>query len=427
MGEFAGQTKRIVVVGGGFGGAYAAQTLAKHAPRNVEIVLIDRQNFLLFYPLLIEAGVGNLEPRHVTVPIRKFLGKGSQFIMAEVDRIDLDSQQVVYRVAGMDELRPIRYDHLILAPGSVTRMPTIPGLADHAFELKTLQDSIEFRDRGIRLLEMANTIQDQKRRRALLRIVIVGSNFTGIELAGEYEEFLNEQAKNYPNIEEGDVQIVVVEYADRILPAIDADLAQFARRKLEQRGVVVHTGTTLTQVCPEHVVLTTGETIPTHTTVWCAGIAPSPLIQKIPGIPVTKQGFIDCLDSTQVVGRQNVWAIGDSASIPDPNGKPYLSTAQNASRQGPHAARNVIRTLNGEPVRPFVFNDIGSLAAIGCRTAVARVFGIKLSGFLAWWLFRTVYLMKMPSWSRKARIVIDWTLSLFFKQEPVQLGVRDRA
>ena len=426
MVQHAGQRKRVVVVGGGFGGAYAGQALARKAPRDVEVVLIDRRNFLLFYPLLIEAGVGQLEPRHVTVPIRKFLGRRAKFVMAEVERIDLAQQRIEFRVAGLEVAEALHFDHLILAPGSVTKFPPIPGLEEHAFQLKSLQDSIEFRDRGIRLLETANTVENREERRALLRIVIVGSNFSGIELAGEYQEFLTEQAKNYPNVDEDDVQVVVVEYADRILPAIDEDLARFARRNLEGRGVVVHTKTSLSHVCPEHVILTTGEKVSTHTTVWCAGIAPSPLLSETKDLPLDKRGYIVCRKTTQVEGYGNVWAVGDSAFIPDKDGVPYAATAQNASRQGPLAAVNVLRSLRGEPLREFEFNSLGSLAAIGCRTAVARVFGVKLSGFIAWWLFRTVYLMKMPSWSRRVRIVIDWTLSLFFKQEPVQLGVRER-
>ncbi len=164
----------------------------------------------------------------------------------------------------------------------------------------------------------------------------------------------------------------------------------------------------------------------TATTVWCAGIAPSPLLQAIPGLPLDERGYLVCEPSTRVAGMENVWAVGDSAAIPDKAGKPYAATAQNASRQGPLSADNVLRSMRSEPLNPFEFNPVGSLAAIGCRSAVAKVFGFNLSGYPAWFMFRTVYLMKMPSWSRRVRIVIDWTLSLFFKQEPVQLGVRSK-
>jgi len=424
MTTFSGAKKRIVVVGGGFGGAYAAQTLSKKAPKDWEVVLLDRDNFLLFYPLLVEAGVGHLEPRHVTVPIRSFLRKPASFTMAEVSRVDTAAQQVYYRVAGTGDIQTLHYDHLILSPGSITKMPaSIPGLAEHAFELKTLRDSIEFRDRGIRLLEIANTVSDKVTRRALLRIVVVGSNFTGIELAGEYQEFLTEQTKNYPNLSEDDVQVVVVEYAERILPVLDADLARFARKHLEKRGLKIYTKTSLSEVRRDSVTLTTGEILPCYTTVWCAGISPSPFISKVEGLPVNERGYILCDETTRVKGFDNVWAIGDSAFIPGADGKPFAATAQNASRQGPTAALNVVRSIKGEDLVPFRHSDIGSLAAIGCRTAVARVFGVKLAGFPAWFMFRTVYLMKMPSWSRRVRIVIDWTLSLFFKPEALQLGV----
>lgn len=425
MAQLAGEKKRIVVIGGGFGGAYAAQFLAKQRLMDTEVVLIDRQNFLLFYPLLIEAGVGQLEPRHVTVPIRSFLGKSAQFLMAEVQHIDLVQQQVTLQVDALPS-RTLHYDHLILAPGSVTRFPAIPGLAEHSFQLKSLQDSIEFRDRGIQLLEKANTIEDREDRAAVLRIVIVGSNFSGIELAGEYQEFLESQARNYPNIDPEDIQVVVIEYAGRILPAIDADLADFARKHLERRGLVIRTQCSLTDVQADQVTLTTGEVLRTQTTVWCAGIAPSPLLQLAPGLPLNDRGYIVCDPTTRVQGYENVWAVGDSAFIPDKDGQPYVATAQNASRQGPVAGRNVLHSIRHEPLVPFRFDSLGSLAAIGCRTAVARLMGIKLHGFPAWFMFRTIYLMKMPSWSRRVRIMIDWTLSLFFRQEPVQLGVRNR-
>ncbi len=424
--DYAGQKKRVVIIGGGFGGAYAAQTLAKKLSSDNEVVLIDRQNFLLFYPLLIEAGVGHLEPRHVTVPIRKFIGRKGKFVLAEVESVDLEQQQVTFRVPESSQSEKLHYDHLVLAPGSVTKFPPIPGLEEHSFQLKSLQDSIEFRDRGIRLLEMANTMPNREERRALLRIVVVGSNFSGIELAGEYHEFLTEQVKNYPNLSEEDVEVVVVEYADRILPAIDADLALFARKNLEHRGLTIHTKTTLTEVHKDHVILTSGEVVKTHTTVWCAGISPSPLLHRIAGLPLNERGYINCDATTKVQGLKNVWAVGDSAFIPDKDGRPYAATAQNASRQGPVTAENILRSMRGAELQPFRFNPVGSLAAIGCRTAVARVFGLKLSGLPAWFMFRSVYLMKMPSWSRRVRIVIDWTLSLFFKQEPVQLGVRNR-
>jgi NADH:ubiquinone reductase (H+-translocating) len=419
----AGEKRRIVIVGGGFGGAYAAQTLSRHLPADWDLTLIDRNNFLLFYPLLVEAGVGTIEPRHVVVPIRKFIKHGN-FIMGEVEGVDPATKQVMYRVIGSNHAERLHYDHLVLAVGSVTKLPPVPGLKEHGFELKSLADSVEFRDRGIRLLELANTVEDVEERRSLLRVVVVGSNFTGIELAGEYQDFLQDAAKAYENVRPDDIQVMVVEYADRILPALDEELADYARRQLERRGLVIRTKTTLTEIRHGEVTLSTGEVVRTHTPVWCAGIAPSPLLAKIPGLPVDERGYIECEQNLRVSGFDDLWAIGDSAKVLDQSGKPYPATAQNATRQGTQVANNIRAVIRGEAPKPFVFGGLGSLAAIGCRTAVAKVFGIKLAGMLAWWIYRTVYVMKMPSWSRRIRIILDWTVDVFVRREPVQLGVR---
>ncbi len=419
----AGQQKRVVVVGAGFGGAYAAKGLEKHLPHDYEVTVIDRNNFLLFYPLLIEAGVGNLEPRHVVVPIRKFLKKAG-FVMGDVIAIDTNSQQITYRVlSGPDEAK-LHYDHLVLGPGSVTRLPEVPGLKEHGFEMKTLSDAIGMRDRAIQLLELANTVHEPALQRELLRIVVVGSNFTGIEFAGEFQAFLEESAKSYRNLRKGQIEVVVVEYADRILPALDADLAEFARKHLEGRGLKIRTKTSVQAMTDRSATLTSGEELATRTVVWAAGISPSPLLDRVSPLPRDEKGYVLCEPDLRVQGMQNVWALGDCAFVPAPDGSPYAATAQNATRQGTILAANIVRTIKGEPTRAFIFKPLGSLAALGCRTAVARVFGIKVAGFLAYLLFRVTYLGKMPTLSRKARVLIDWMLDIFFRQDPVQLGLR---
>lgn len=408
-------------MGGGFGGAYAAKTLNKVLPSDWEYTLIDRNNFLLFYPLLVEAGVGTIEPRHVVVPIRDFV-HDQDFRMAEITGVDVALQQVRYRMIGSLAQSSMHYDHLVLAMGSTTKMPPVKGLAEYGFQLKSLADSISLRDRAIRLLELANTIDDDEARRALLRVVVVGANFTGIELAGEYQDFLTDAYKSYSNISREDISVVIVELADRILTAIDADLADYARVHLERRGLKIYTKMSVTEVLEDRVVLTDGTSLSTYTCVWAAGIAPSPLLEKVDGLP-RERGWIKCGADLRVHGFENVWAVGDIAKIDDPNHQSYGATAQNALREGTHVAQNIGRVLEGKATQPFVYNPVGSLAALGCRTAVAKVFGIKISGLFAWWLFRTVYLMKMPSWSRRIRIVMDWTTDLFFKRDIVQLGV----
>jgi NADH:ubiquinone reductase (H+-translocating) len=419
----AGSKQRVLVLGGGFGGAYAAQRLSHKLPKHWELTVVDRNNFLLFYPLLVEAGVGNLEARHVVVPIRKFMKRGD-FVMAEVQSVDLASQSVRIQVIGSETSERLHYDQLVIAVGSTTRFPNVPGLKEHAFQLKSLGDGIDLRDRGIRLLELANTVSDPEQRRRILRFVIVGANFTGIELAGEYQDFLRDAARSYKNVDRNEIQVVVLELADRILGALEPELAEFAHKHLTERGLDIRTKTSVKEVHEHHVLLSTGERLDAHTTVWCAGIAPSPLLDKIVGLPRNSQGYIDCGTDLRVVGLEIVWAIGDIATIPDAEGHPYPATAQHATRQGTVCANNIIRTIQKEPTEPFRFSALGSLAALGCRTAVAKVFGIRVAGFLAWFLYRTVYLMKMPSWSRRIRIVMDWTTDLFFRRDPVQLGVR---
>lgn len=420
--SFAGSRRRIVILGGGFGGAYAAKSLAKSLPPGWELTLIDRNNFLVFYPLLVEAGVGSIEPRHVVVPIRDFV-RDQDFRLAEVVEVDLAKQQVFFQMLGKEHVASVHYDHLILAMGSVTRMPPLPGLHQFGFQIKSLADSISLRDRAVRLLELANTVDDPAERKALLRVVVVGSNFTGIELAGEYQDFLTDAQRQYRNIQRSDISVVVLEYAPRILPALDEDLAKYARDHLARRGMDIRTKTSITEVHEDHVVLTTGETMPTYTCVWAAGIAPNPLLEKIEGLPRDSKGYIDTEAGLRVRGTHNVWAVGDCAHVETPDGRGYGATAQNASREGTQVARNVLRAIRGEEPTPFVYSDAGSIAALGCRTAVAKVFGIKIAGFLAWWLYRTVYVGKMPSWSRRVRIVLDWTVDLFFKRDIVQLGV----
>ncbi len=411
----------MIVLGGGFGGAYAAQELCRLMKRDAEVVLIDRNDYLLFYPLLVEAGVGAIEPRHAVASVRRFVRDGT-FVMGEVERVDLGGQQVYFRPVGSDRTAGLHYDHVVVALGSITKLPPVPGLKEFGFEFKTLADAIVHRDRGIRLLELANTLTDAEHRRALLNILVVGANFTGVELAGEYQAFLTRAARFYPNVQQTDIQVQLIEYSDRILPALDEDLARYALRVLEKRGLVVKTKTTVTEIGQDYAVLTSGERVATHTVVWTAGITPNPAIRDI-GLPLNAKGYIECERDLRVKGLPNVWAIGDAATILDASGKSYAATAQNAAREGPLAARNIARTLRGQPTEPFDYKPMGSFAAIGHQVAVANLMGRNVTGMLAFALYRATYLSKMPSFSRKLRLFIDWTLGRLAPLEPVQLGV----
>lgn len=419
----AGSKQRVLILGGGFGGAYAAQKLSRKLPKDWDLTIVDRNNFLLFYPLLVEAGVGSLEARHVVVPTRKFLKRG-ELLMGEIQSVDLANKSVRLQVIGAENAQRLHFDQLIIAIGSTTKFPPIPGLKEHAFQLKSLSDGLGLRDRGIQLLELANTIADAEKRREILRIVVVGANFTGMEFAGEYQDFLHDASKAYSNVRQEEIQVMVLELGERILTALEPELGEYAHKHLTERGLDIRTKTSVKEVGEDYVVLTTGERVATQTTVWCAGIAPNPVLDEIPDLPRNKWGYIECEPDLRVKGFEDVWAIGDIATVLDEDGKPYPATAQNATRQGTVCATNLLRSLEGEATHPFRHNALGSLAALGCRSAVAKVFGIKLAGFPAWFMYRTVYLLKMPSWSRRFRIIMDWTTDLFFRREPVQLGVR---
>jgi NADH dehydrogenase len=422
MAHDTNRAPRIVIVGGGFGGAYCAQALERQLRSGeAEVVLIDRNNYFIFYPLLVEAGSGSLEPRHAVVSIRAFL-KRTRFVMGSVGLIDRSARTLEMVLPDGDSRRTLEYDHLVLAPGSVTRLPDVPGLRNHGFEMKSLDDAVTLRDRCIRMLEQADCVGDPKVRRRLLHFVIVGANFTGVELAGELHVFLTRAAKHYAHIDRDDVTVTVVEMADRILPALEEDLSAYATKNLLRRGMRVELGTSVSRVEEETAVLSDGRELATETVIWCAGIAPSPVVERV-DLPTDDRGYILCDRDLRVKGADNVWAIGDSAVNIDADGRPYPATAQHATRQGAHLAKNLVRVLRGRDTLPCDLENLGAIAALGCRTGVAKILGIKLSGFPAWFMFRTVYLLKMPGLARKVRVALDWTIDLLLPKDTVQLGL----
>jgi NADH dehydrogenase len=420
--ESTAQKPRIVIVGGGFAGAYCAQALEKKlAVAEAEIVLLDRNNYFVFSPLLIEAGIGDLEPRHAVVSIRSFLRR-TEFQMAEVRSVDRASQQVHYHLVGGTEPRTIFYDHLVLAMGSVPRLPAVPGLATHGYQLKSLVDGVVLRDRVIQLLEWANAIDDLTERRSLLHLVVVGANYTGVEVAGEFLAFMRTAAKKFSNLTPDDCRATLFELSGRILPTLDERLAAYAARQITRHGTTIRLEETLSRIEADHCITRSGERIEASTVIWCAGIAPPPLLAAS-GLPVDRAGYLRCERDFRVVDHDNLWAIGDCAANPDAEGKPYPPTAQHAVRMGPHLAANLVAVLRRRSTRPFDFTALGSLAALGGHRGVARIFGRDFSGWFAWFLWRSVYLMKMPGWGRRLRVALDWTLDLFSSRDYVQLGV----
>ncbi len=416
---------RIVVLGGGFGGAYCAQALERRLRRgDAEILLIDRNNYFVFYPLLVEAGTGSLEPRHAVVSIRAFL-KRAQFCMGEVAAIDPVAQRIAIVRPGEAQPEHVPYDKLVISLGSVTNYPRVPGLHEHAFTIKSIADAVALRDHGIRLLELADTCDDASKRRALLHLVVVGGNFTGVEAAGELSTFLREACRSFRRVRTTDIRVTLIEISDRILRPLGDELGEYAVEAMSRCGIETVFNDSVTEIGANRVVLKSGRVLETQTTVWCAGIAPNPALAATP-FPKDARGYVLTERDMRIPGFPNVWAIGDCAVNPGPDGSAYPATAQHAVRQGAHAAGDIARVLRGLPTRPTRIADLGAIAGIGCRTGVAKLLGVRVSGFAAWWLYRTVYLMKMPGLARKLRLAIDWTMDLLFPRDYVQLSVHRR-
>jgi NADH dehydrogenase len=313
-----------------------------------------------------------------------------------------------------------------VALGSQTLMPQIPGLREHGYALKTLADAVVLRDRAIHMLEQVDASDDPGEAKGLLHFVVVGANFTGVEAAGEFQTFLRQASRDYRRVCASDCQVTLVEIADRILPGLDEDLSRYAKEKLEARGIRVRVGETVVNITGRAARLRSGEDLPTRTVIWCAGIAPPSLLEGL-GLPLNDRGYLLCDTRLRVENQENIWGIGDCAVNIDSRGRVYPATAQDAVRQGEHLARNLSSVLEGREGQPADYRSAGRLVALGCRMGVAKIFGIKLSGFAAWFLWRTVYLMKMPSLSRRLRVALDWTADLIFRRDYVELGLHRSA
>ncbi len=416
-------TKKIVIVGGGFGGAYTAQSLEKTMRgQDVEIILIDHHNYFIFYPLLVEAGTGSVEPRHAVIPIRDFISK-TRFVMATVKSVDVSSQTVSYELVGDTKTHSMKYDDLVIALGSVTMIPPekfVTGVRENAMQLKSLSDAVALRDRAIQLLELANATEDPVERKRLLTVVVVGGSFTGIEALGELEVFMRKAARLYGNVEPSDCRFVLVEMAPQLLTVMGDKLSKFTEEAMINRDIDVRLSTSIKHIADDHIVLDSGERLESCTTIWCAGISPHPMNKEL-GLPLNDRGYIECEADMRVKGFDNVWALGDTAFNPDPEGKPYPPLAQHAMRMGKHLGKNIAAKSRGQQTTPFVFKILGSLVAMGRHQGVANILGMKVEGFGAWVLWRMIYLMKMPRFGRRIRVALDWFIDSFTRHDVAQL------
>jgi NADH:ubiquinone reductase (H+-translocating) len=419
--------KRVLILGGGFGGVFTALELQKllGVDDDVEVTLVARENFFLFTPMLHEVAASDIDLTNVVSPIRKILRR-VHFFAGTVDAIDLDARRITLCHGSDHHVHRVEYDVLVLALGSSTAFHDTPGLERHAFTMKSLDDAMQLRNHMIACIEEADTECAAMTRRPLLSFVVAGGGFSGVETTAGINDFLKQALPLYPHLSSADLRVTLIHSGDELLPELGAELGRHARKILSRDGIDVRTHTRLARVDGAAIELSDGTKLEAATVVWTAGTSPNPLVAALP--VALERGRIRVGETLELPGRPNVFALGDCAAIP--NGQPngfHPPTAQHAAREARVAAANVFARLEGgTPRKRFRYRAIGQLAAIGHRSGVARIAGVNFSGFIAWWLWRTIYLAKLPRAEKKLRVMIDWTLDLVFSKDVVQyLGARD--
>jgi NADH:ubiquinone reductase (H+-translocating) len=416
---------RILILGGGFGGVYTALTLERLLRRDlrrgtVEVALVNRENYMVFQPMLPEVISGSIGLVDTISPIRR-LCPNTNLYTRPIEKIDIQRKRIL-TAAGLGT-RPceIEYDHLVIALGNVPSLADLPGLAEHVLPFKYLGDALTLRNRVIHTLEEADIEPDPQVRRALLTFVVAGGGFSGVEVVAELNDFVRAVARNFRHLNPGDIRVILVHGGERIFPELPRSLAELAQRLLSKRGVEIRLRTRLAGATAEAALLEGGDRIATRTLVSTVSSVPNSLVASL---PVKKERGRIVVDSHLAVpDYPGVWAVGDCAFVVDGgSGEPCPPTAQHAIRQARRLAENFVATLRGAPKKRFAFAALGKMASLGHRSAVGEIFGLRVSGFFAWWLWRTMYLMKLPGLDRKIRVATDWTLDLILPPDIVQLS-----
>jgi len=409
------QTKRVVIVGGGFAGAKCAYTLRKGlAKKDYQIVLFNSENYLVFQPLLAEVVGASINYDSVAVSLRQML-PGVHCRTEDITKIELDNNTICYECSD-GKTGQMRYDQLVISCGSVVNLGVIPGMADHSFPLKTVGDAIALRFQIMRQLENAEVCEDTELRRWYLSFIIIGGGFSGVEVAGEINDLVRESRNYYSNIRSENICVTIIHSRDQLLPEVSSKLRDFTKEKMEEAGIRVVLNTRVAFVTPQGVGINNDTIIKGATVVSTVGNAISPLIAKL-DIPKEK-GRILTEPDMRVKGRDSVWAVGDCANIVNSyDGSTSSPTGQFAERQGRQAALNIINVLNGKETKPFRFKPIGQLCAIGGHNAVAELLGLHFSGSVAWFMWRTVYMFKLPSWSHRVKVGFDWAWDFFYSRD----------
>lgn len=415
--------KRILVLGGGFAGVYTAQHLERALAErdDFEIVLVNRTNSFVFQPMLPEVISGSIGLVDVVSPIQRLLPR-TMLHVREVESVDLERRVVSTSPGFRPHAHAIEYDHLVLALGTVTDFRGMRGLPEHALPFKDLAHALRLRDHVIRALEEAAIERhDPELRRELLTFVVAGGGFSGVEVVAELNDFVRRVARGHRGLDPAEIRVILLHSQARILPEVSERLARFAERKLRERGVELRLGTRLEAATAEEAILAGGERIPTRTLVSTVPAFPHPLIEAL-DLPKAKNGRLLVDSGLRVEGREDVWALGDCASVPLPDGASFSPpTAQHAVRQAKTLADNLVAAVRGGERRAFAFSDLGKMGSLGHHSAVAEIFGVGVSGFLAWWLWRTIYLSKLPGWGRRLKVATSWTLDLFLPPELAEL------
>jgi NADH dehydrogenase len=401
----------VLVAGGGFAGGYVARLLGGRGA-----TIVSPENFMLYTPLLPEAASGTLEPRHVVVPLRQMCPH-AEMLLGRVTAIDTEQRtaHVETPEAGSFD---VAWEHLVLALGAIARTLPVPGLAEHAVGFKDLADAINLRNHVLRELEAADAELDAARRAAHLSFVFVGAGYAGVEALAELSDLVVDAMRFYPRLREARQRWVLVDAAPKILPEIPPRLGDYAARELVRRGVEVHVSTTLESLTETEAVLSNGEHIATHTLVWTAGVRANPTLGQL-DLPLDERGRVRVDPLLHVVGHERLWALGDGAAVPNQAtpGRVDPPTCQHALRQ----ARVLAKNLAGKP-RPYSYRMLGQVATLGRYKGIADVMGIPIRGFPGWFVTRSYHLFQLPLVTRKIRVVVDWTTSLFFKRDIAELS-----
>jgi NADH dehydrogenase len=412
---------RILIIGGGFGGVYTAMALERLLKKDpsVEVGLISKENYLVFQPMLPEVISGSIGILDTITPIRRLCPRTNLYTR-EVESIDLNNKTVKTSTGFRPRPHQLEYDHLVIAVGNVTSFAGQPGLAEHALPFKYLGDALVLRNHLIHALEEADIEPDPELRKALLTFVVAGGGFSGVEAVAELNDFVRAGSRSFRNIKRDEIRVILLHSGQLILPELPDSLAEFAQKLLQKRGVEIRLNTRLAGATAESALLAGGERIPTKTLISTVPSAPNPLVASLPC--KKERGRIVVDKGLEMVGYPSVWAVGDCAWIVDHNTwQPCPPTAQHATREATCLAKNIVASLRGGTKQPFAFQTLGKFASLGHRSAVAEMFGFKISGFIAWFMWRTIYLMKLPGFDRKLRVSTDWCLDLLLPPDIVQL------